>query len=107
LTFSSFHPEGWIWPAICYGAGIQEQFVTPSTRAFHRLAIIGALIAALGISACGRKGMLDPPPAAVVETDPAPVAVVTMPDLISPARTSRPPTPRGPDKRLPIDFLLD
>ena len=83
--------------------------MTPSTRAFHRLAVIGALIAALGISACGRKGTLDPPPAAAVETDPAPVAVVTAPDLIGPARTTRTGlvTPRGPDKPLPIDFLLD
>ena len=81
----------------------------PSTRAFHRLAVIGALVAALGISACGRKGMLDPPPAAVIETDPAPAAVVMAPDLNAPGRTPRSGlvTPRGPDKPLPIDFLLD
>jgi hypothetical protein len=27
-----------------------------------RLALVGALITALGLSACGRKGSLDPPP---------------------------------------------
>ena len=81
--------------------------MTPSTRILHRLAVIGVLVAAVGISACGRKGTLDLPPAAAIETEPAQAAVVTMPDLISPARTSQPPPPRGPDKRLPIDFLLD
>jgi predicted small lipoprotein YifL len=95
--------------------------VTPSTRAMHRLAVIGALIAALGISACGRKGPLDPPPAAAVEPDltapaegspgaPTPRAAVREPDPISAATTIRrglAPTTRGPDKRLPIDILLD
>jgi len=90
-----------------------EQFVTPSTRAIHRLAVIGALIAALGISACGRKGSLDPPPAAAIEPDldaPTPRATVNEPDAIGSATTLRrglAPTPRGPDKRLPIDILLD
>lgn len=83
--------------------------MTPSTRALHRLAVIGALVAALGISACGRKGALDPPPAAVIESDSNAPAVIE-PDLYGPAATTRSglaPTPRGLDKRLPIDILLD
>ena len=83
--------------------------MTPSTRAFHRLAVIGALVAALGMAACGRKGTLDPPPAAVIEPDLNAPAVIE-PDLDMPAARTRRglvPTPRGPDKRLPIDFLLD
>jgi predicted small lipoprotein YifL len=35
-----------------------------SDRLFLRLALIGALAASLGLAACGRKGPLDPPPAA-------------------------------------------
>ncbi|MDQ2953890.1 MAG: lipoprotein [Pseudomonadota bacterium] len=95
--------------------------MTPSTRALHRLAVIGALIAALGISACGRKGALDPPPSAAIEPDLAapaerspgaltPRAALHEPDGIGSATTIRrglAPTPRGPDKRLPIDILLD
>jgi predicted small lipoprotein YifL len=83
--------------------------VTPSTRAIHRLAVIGALIAALGISACGRKGALEPPPAAAIEPDSNTAAVIE-PDLYGPAATTRSGLtrpPRGPDKRLPIDILLD
>jgi predicted small lipoprotein YifL len=95
--------------------------VTPSTRAIHRLAVIGALIAALGISACGRKGALEPPPSAAIEPDldapaerspgaPTPRAAAHEPDSITSATTigrGLAPTPRGPDKRLPIDILLD
>ena len=33
-------------------------------RPFLRLALIGALVASLGLAACGRKGPLDPPPGA-------------------------------------------
>ena len=36
---------------------------TPS-RIVMRLALVGALIAALGMGACGRKSGLDPPPGA-------------------------------------------
>jgi predicted small lipoprotein YifL len=40
--------------------------VRPSDRNLVRLATIGVLIAALGLAACGRKGPLEPPPAALV-----------------------------------------
>jgi len=74
-----------------------------------RVAAIGALIAALGLAGCGRKGGLDPPPGASV-VDPG-VAVVpgsgpgptpeTLPD-------GRPLTPaQSPRRSTPIDFLID
>jgi predicted small lipoprotein YifL len=73
-----------------------------------RVAAIGALVAALGLAGCGRKGGLDPPPGASV-VDPG-VAVVpgagpgatpeTMPD-------GRPLAPQAPKRSTPIDFLID
>jgi predicted small lipoprotein YifL len=38
--------------------------VSSLSRPFLRLAVIGALAAALGLAGCGRKGPLDPPPTA-------------------------------------------
>ncbi len=35
-----------------------------SSQQWARFAAIGVLVAALGLSACGRKGPLDPPPGA-------------------------------------------
>ena len=37
-----------------------------SDQRWARLAAIGVLVAALGLSACGRKGPLDPPPSATI-----------------------------------------
>ena len=57
----------------------------PFDRHFVRLATIGALIAALGLAGCGRKGPLEPPPAAlapgpaVAEGPGTPTAVETSP----------------------------
>ena len=48
-------------------------------RPFLRLALIGALVASLGLAACGRKGPLDPPPGASLEGVPQ----ANMPDLMS------------------------
>ena len=40
-------------------------------RSFLRLALAGALVASLGLAACGRKGPLDPPPSASASAPPA------------------------------------
>jgi predicted small lipoprotein YifL len=70
-----------------------------------RIAAIGALVAALGLAGCGRKGGLDPPPTASVAdqngvVQPGPEAGVG-PDgkAMAPAQ--------GPKRRTPIDFLID
>jgi predicted small lipoprotein YifL len=59
------------------------------------LALIGALIAVLALAGCGRKGPLDPPPAASVAGEPG--AAVP------------PGAPKGkrPDKHFPLDPLLN
>jgi predicted small lipoprotein YifL len=41
-----------------------------SDQRWARLAVAGALVAALGLSACGRKGPLDLPPSAAQYADP-------------------------------------
>jgi predicted small lipoprotein YifL len=91
-------------------------------RPFLRLALIGALAAALGLAACGRKGPLDPPPGASLEGEPQPNVA---PGLISSNRGAKPIggqvkdnhpgvdengqplAPPGPKKRIPLDVLLN
>ena len=69
-----------------------------------RIAVIGALVAALSLAGCGRKSGLDAPPgAAVVDQGPPPpgAAVEVGPD-------GRPLAPLPPNKRrTPIDWLID
>jgi predicted small lipoprotein YifL len=69
-----------------------------------RIAAIGALVAALGLAGCGRKGGLDPPPGATAaETSPS------RPDLepaIGPDGKVIA-APQGPKRSLPIDWLLN
>src|SRR3972149_10996237 len=60
-------------------------------RPFLRLALAGALVASLGLAACGRKGPLDPPPGASLEGVPQ----ANMPELMSTNRTAGSPH-RGP-----------
>jgi predicted small lipoprotein YifL len=59
-------------------------------RVILRAALAAVLISAIGLSACGRKGPLEPPPKADVTTDPD----------ASPADAGK------PDRGFPLDFLL-
>jgi hypothetical protein len=78
---------------------------------------MGALVASLGLAACGRKGPLDPPPGASLEGEAKP-AQSNSPSLLSPVGVqpmggnsggSRDPmeTPKGPKKSIPLDVLLN
>jgi len=79
-----------------------------SDRPFVRLALVAALAASLGLAACGRKGPLDPPPAASLTGE----QTVTNGDE---ARSSRPVlgpdgkpiAPGATNKRIPLDVLLN
>jgi predicted small lipoprotein YifL len=85
----------------------EEWFVAPTVIA-HRLALIAALFAALGLSACGRKGALDPPPAAATSDVGETVNQSAQGgDVERYARPGGLPTIRGPEKRIPLDALLD
>lgn len=50
------------------GGGVQ---VKKSVDRWSRLALAAAVMAALGLAACGRKGGLDPPPSAGLTTPPS------------------------------------
>jgi predicted small lipoprotein YifL len=69
-----------------------------------RIAAIGALIAALGLAGCGRKGGLDPPPGATTAN-----STVSRPDLepaIGPDGKVIA-APQAPKRTTPIDWLLN
>ena len=72
-----------------------------------RIAAIGALVAALGLAGCGRKGGLDPPPAAAVAdqngTSQPPPGTAVGPD----GRTVAVAPPQGPPRRTYLDWLLN
>ncbi len=68
-------------------------------RPLIRAAAVAALFAlGLTLSACGRKGLLDPPPGAMA----GPGGV-----LIETDQEGRPLAPPGQKKRIPLDVLLD
>jgi predicted small lipoprotein YifL len=71
-------------------------------RVYLRIALAGALAAALGLAACGRKGPLDPPPDAAVKSNQSTVSGQPVMGV-----RGSPHAPLGPDKRIPLDNLLN
>jgi hypothetical protein len=69
-----------------------------------RWAAVAALVAALGVAGCGRKGGLDPPPGAAY--DPTPTAVPSAGRGSGPDDAAPAPAP-PPRQRTPIDWLID
>lgn len=93
-------------------------------RTFAQLALIGAVTAALGLAGCGRKSALDPPPGASMEGQPQPYNPKLMRGVPAPGATApvgsqsssdnpgvdadgKPIAPKGPNKRIPLDVLLN
>jgi predicted small lipoprotein YifL len=75
-----------------------HQSVTSFDRTIRVLAFSAlALALGLALSACGRRGPLDPPPGAVM-TSQGPAQLDAEGKLVAPP---------GERKRLPIDWLLD
>ena len=84
--------------AICYRVRpIEELFVTHPGRPLLRAAAI-ALVLAVTLSACGRKGPLEPPPSPAVGDVPVELRTDAQ------GRTIAPP---GQKKRIFLDALLD
>jgi len=78
--------------------------IRSSGRCSVRIAVIGALVAALGLAGCGRKSSLDPPPAASV----AGQGPVQPDDAAGIAPDGRPVAPPPAQKRrFFLDWLLD
>jgi predicted small lipoprotein YifL len=68
------------------------------------------LAAAVMLSACGRKGPLDPPPGGmVIEQRPGltPTTRRSAEDLPAYDEQGRPVAPTGPKRRIPPDWLID
>lgn len=89
---------------------------------FTHLAVIGVLAAAFALAGCGRKGPLDPPPAAEVSdakpAKPRPGSAGASLNPLQPSeqRAAAPAfdaegrplaNSRAPKKQLPMDWLLD
>ena len=74
-------------------------------RLLPRLTVVAVLAAAFALSACGRKGPLDPPPAASVAGEKAAPAADNNSPPVGPNGDLLP--PRGEKKRLPLDVLLN
>jgi hypothetical protein len=75
-----------------------------SDRRLARIAVLGALAAALALAGCGRKAGLDPPPGASLADPGAPppgTAVPVGPDGKPMTAT------QAPRRSTPIDFLID
>lgn len=84
---------------------------------FPRIALVGALVASLGLAACGRKGPLDPPPSASLEGEAKPAQ--NNPSLLNPVAVQpfggggnrggadAMETPKGEKKSIPLDVLLN
>lgn len=88
-----------------------EYPVTGGSLAMTRwVAVTALLCAALALSACGRKGALDAPPAALndpnVGTEAQPQAEEQS-SVLRPGGANALPVIRGPKKRIPLDALLD
>ncbi|HEY0223094.1 MAG TPA: lipoprotein [Pseudolabrys sp.] len=77
-------------------------------RTFLRLALAAVLAASLGLAACGRKGPLDPPPGGSLAGDQAaPIGSQSQGDNPGVDANGRPQAPKGENKRVPLDGLLN
>lgn len=92
-------------------------------RSLARLAVAAALVAALGLGACGRKGALDSPPGAAADppaprasglaglrpTQPSRQAAAKPAENVEPSfdEEGNPIAPKGQKKRFLLDWLLD
>ncbi len=114
MLSNSFRPPPSIWYD-AFGVLVGVGFVHTPLFGFGRVAMLAVIIAAAGLSGCGRKGSLDPPPtAALTSPVPAGPSMGEQSDspthsLVTPAPAPQPapPPPAGGRKWFPLDFLLN
>jgi len=95
--------------------------VTRTARLFSRIALLGALAAAISLGGCGRKGPLDAPPGGTSSVQSGQAAAAG-PEQVTPSgqqqnsqggnlidrgNSSGLPRVKGEDKRIPLDVLLN
>ncbi len=88
-------------------------------RPFLGLALIAALMASLGLAACGRKGALDPPPGASLTGEQSAASSPMANPITSPIggqakndntgmdASGHALAPKGQKKQIPLDVLLN
>ncbi len=76
-------------------------------RAFLCLSLVAALVAALGLTACGRKGPLDPPPGASLAGQPTTADGEPQRDRRILGPDGKPIASGNTNKRIPLDVLLN
>ena len=79
--------------------------IESSCRALARVAVLSALIAALGLAGCGRKSGLDLPPSAAV-SDPGPAADPKPASGVGPDGKAVAPK-AGPNRPTILDWLVE
>ena len=92
----------WTWGRLAGRLKLQQtggHSVARRDRTYLSAAIVVALVAAMGLSACGRKGPLEPPPGSAA-------AVAAPIDPTIPGAPPPPPPPK-PDRPFFLDPLLD
>jgi predicted small lipoprotein YifL len=77
-----------------------------SDHGWRRLAVVGALVAALGLSACGRTGPRDAPPYAGAPDNLQAAPAVTASPGAAVDNQGRPRSP-GSDRTFILDGLID
>jgi predicted small lipoprotein YifL len=82
-----------------------------SSQKWARLAAVGALVAALGLSACGRKGPLDPPPSAAAPVqysgEPGAPQRAAPSQIVGADGKAAAPPPSGSQQRFILDWLVE
>ena len=81
------------------------QVIRASNATLARIAVVGALVAALGLAGCGRKTGLDAPPAAAVPQQTAGAQPGTEPGADPDAKPVA--APPGRRKDIFLDWLLN
>jgi predicted small lipoprotein YifL len=83
--------------------------MTATGRLSFRLALIVAFAATLGLTACGRKGPLDPPPASTASPMGGASGGASTGEAATPSAVGEDPAARSqaPKKRIPLDVLLN
>jgi predicted small lipoprotein YifL len=74
-----------------------------------RLAVVALLAAALGLSACGRKGALDAPPGGLAANPTGSLDEETAEggEVVRRGSPRGLPIIRGPDRKIPLDVLIE